>query len=380
MKNVIIINEPQEEYALKKVCQVLSEAEKTRNYLEFYSFLKTTNVPFISCYEKKIKKAYQECFMALHRIGEVSIPVSVALSMHYYVLASFASYPFSKTSTAYWKREVLLNKIKKEGLLIANTGSVRTYKDASGRAEIIAQKENNSYIINGKASFMSLAGVADYLVFTAALPEEGKAVFFIPSNNDNIIFGDSSFDHTMQGSFTRSVKFENLKVSSSNVIQLDRAEQERSEILIYQRSWFQALIPAPYLGGAYRVISQLKEFSSKKIKNGKRLADSERFSNDIGDLWITYKAAFQLCEQVGVFIEDFRVGNQSSLKKLFEASVIAKYYSMHYAEEIVNKTRRIMGTSFLTPDSITNKIYKEIVFGALQPMTDTDIRDYFGKQ
>ncbi|GAA4276632.1 acyl-CoA dehydrogenase family protein [Aquimarina mytili] len=381
MKNIITANgHPKAKDELKQVCKVLIEVEKTKDYPKFYSFLKTTKVPFISCYEKDVRKVYQESFRVLHRIGEVSIPVSVALSMHYYVLASFASYPFSKTSTVYWKREVLLNKIKKEGLLIANTGSVRTYKDASGNTKIMAKKENDSYIINGKAPFMSLAGIADYLVFTAELSEGSNAVFFIPSNNNSIVFEDSVFGDTMQGSFTKSVTFENLNVPSSNVIQLDQSEQERCEILVYQRSWFQALVPAPYLGAAYRVILQLKEFSGKKIKNGKTLSESERFSDTVGDLMIKYKAACQLCEQAGVLLEDFRVSNKSSLEKLFEASVVAKHFSTHYAEEIVNQTRSLMGTRFLTPGSITNKVYKEIVFGALQPMTDTDIRDYFGKQ
>ncbi|MFD0863588.1 hypothetical protein ACFQ1M_15330 [Sungkyunkwania multivorans] len=58
--------------------------------------------------------------------------------------------------------------------------------------------------------------------------------------------------------------------------------------------------------------------------------------------------------------------------------VLAKYCSTHFAEEIVNEARHLMRSSFLKVDSITNKIYKEIVYGALQPMADIDIRRYFG--
>lgn len=364
---------------LEKVCDKLYEVEKTKNYKEFYAFIKTTRLPFIPCHEKNTETVYQECFRVLHRIGEISIPVSVALSMHYYILASFSSFPFSKKSIQYWKREVLLKKIEKEQILIANTGSVRTFKDTSGNKGIVAQKEKDFYVINGRASYMSLSGVADYLVFTATLTKGTKAVFFLPANDDKIKFEDAAFGDTMKGSFTKSVTFKNLIVSSTNVIKLDTIDEERCELLIYQRSWFQALVPGSYLGAAFCVISHLKAFSQKKIRNDKKLSESENFLDSLGELMIKYKTGYMLCENAGTTIANFEKGNKSSLEKIFEASVVAKYFSTHFSEDIINKARYIMGSKFLSPNSLTNKIYKEIVYGVLQPMTDIDIKEHFGR-
>ncbi len=379
--NNSILKEPlaKEKDELKTACQELAEAEQNKAYETFYSFLSTTQLPFIPCYEKDVEKMYSECFQVLHKLGEISIPVSVALSMHYYILASIAAFPFAKTSLQYWKRQVLLNKIKKERLFIANTGSVRTYDKSSGSKSIIAIKEKDSYIVYGEAPFMSLAGIADYLVFTAELSDGGQAVFFAACSNAQIEFNTTVFGDTMAGSFTKSVKFKNLSIPETNVIKLDPEIKEPAELLVYQRSWFQALVPAPYLGGVNSVINDLKGFGREKTKNGKKLAASDNFQDSLGTLLLKYKGSLQLCRQAGHSIANFKRGSKSSLEQLFEASVLAKYFSTHYAEEIVTKVRHLMGTQFLLPNSSTSKIYKEIVFGPLQPMTDIDIKAYFAK-
>ncbi|WP_109433941.1 hypothetical protein [Aquimarina sp. AU119] len=363
---------------LEKICIKLREFEKTKDYKAFYTFIKTTQVPFIPCYERKAKAIYQECFDTLHSIGEISIPVAVALSMHYYVLASLSSYPFSIQSMEYWKREMLLKKIRKEKLLIANTGSIRTFKDTSINENIITQIEKDNYIVNGEAPFMSLSEVADYIVFTAELSKEDKLVFFVSSNTNGITFHDAPFGDEMLGSFTKSVRFDNLNVNSNNVIKLNSAKEEKYELLIYQRSWFQGLISAPYLGAALSVILCLKEFSRKKIRHDKLLSESDNFLDSIGELMMKYKTANQLCKYTGVSISNFKKGDTVLLEKMFETSVLSKYYSTHIAEEIVTKIRSLMGSKFLSPGTITNKIYKEIVYGSLQPMTDLDIKNYFG--
>ena len=365
---------------LGEISAYLANAEKSKDYHEFYNAFKASKLPFIPCYEKDPKMVYQSCFDVLHELGKISIPVSIALSMHYYVLASMALYPFSKKSKEYWKREMLLQKIKREQLLIANTGSVRTFKNALGDKKIVIEKQKDNYYINGEASFMSLAGIADYMVFTAPLPDNDtadKAIFFIPVATDNIQFSDNAFGDVMQGSFTKTVQFNKVKISSGNVIKLDNVIDERCEILVYQRSWFQSLVPAPYLGASLKVFEELKTFGSKKVKNGKRLSESESFLEELGELMISYKTAIHLCDNAAQKLAEFKKDNEHLLKQLFEATVLAKYHATHNAEKLVTKTRHLMGTSFLKPNSITNKVYKEIVFGVLQPMADIDIKNYF---
>ena len=161
--------QPKEELFQAK--ELLSKATTEKDYADFYQFFKSISLPFIPCEEKKIGVMHQQCFEVLEQLGQISIPVAVGLSMHYYVLAAIASYPLAKTGKSFWKRELLLNKIKKERALIANTGSVRTYSDLSTNHKILATKGASGYLVRGNAPFMSLSGIADYLVFTATLDQ-----------------------------------------------------------------------------------------------------------------------------------------------------------------------------------------------------------------
>lgn len=365
---------------LEKAKTLLSVAKTETDYLDFYRYFKDTSLPYIPCQEKRIRPMHLKCFEVLEELGQVSIPVAVALSMHYYVLATIASYPLAKTSKSFWKRELLLNRLKKEKALIANTGSVRTYDDLSTNAKIRASRVTDGYLVQGKAPFMSLSGIADYLVFTASLAQGKQAIFFAPFTADQIVLGEDIFGDVMQGSFTKSIRFNDLEVPHASVIGLEEESQNTSEnaSLVYQRSWFQSLAAAPYLGGAYAVIQQVKAFGIEKIKNGNTLADSEHFQKTVGGLIMKYKGAKQLSLQSGETLAGFRKTDRTaSLKELFEASVLAKYYGTQFAEEIVTHSRQIIGTSFLQAGSFGAEVSQQILFGTAQPMTNPDIIAYF---
>ena len=368
---------PKEE--LYQVKELLGKAVTTEDYVDFYTFFRTTSLPFIPCEEKKVGAMHNQCFEVLEELGQLSIPVALALSMHYYVLAAIASYPLAKTSKSFWKRELLLNKIKKEQALIANTGSVRTYGDPSVNHKIWATKATNGYLVNGKAPFMSLSEIADYLVFTATLDQGQQAVFFAPYNKDQIEFGEAIFGKAMLGSFTKSLTFHKLEVAHTSVIGLQEGAKgnAENEALVYQRAWFQSLAAAPYLGGALAMIEHLKAFGNQKVKNGEPLSASDHFQKTIGGLIMRYKSAKQLSLQSGATLANFKTAAKADIQQVFEASVLSKYYGTQFAEEIVAQSRQIMGTSFLQAESFGAKISRQITFGAAQPMTNPDIVSYF---
>ncbi|MEM8999278.1 MAG: acyl-CoA dehydrogenase family protein [Bacteroidota bacterium] len=376
LKNPLI----KEKNELKEACDILYGAKNSRDFKEFYTFLRTTQLPFIPCNGKDTENIHESCFKILLGFGEISIPVAIALSMHYYILASIANYPLPKTSKTFWKREILLNKIRKERALIANTGSVRSHRTLGQNSGIWAKKEQGGYLINGQAPFMSLSGIADYLVFTATLNTYKKAVFFAPYSDTEITFEKEVFKDAMLGSFTKSVRFTNLWVDNALAIDLEETIEthKHSELLVYQRAWFQTLASAPYLGGAQRMISHLKEFGRKKIKNGKKLSESERFEGNLGKLILKYRTALQLCKQSGIAISNFKKADKASLKNILESSLLSKFYSTQFAEEIVSETRLILGTHFFT-DPLLDNLGKQVQFGALQPMTNPDIEYYFSK-
>ena len=186
----------------------------------------------------------------------------------------------------------------------------------------------------------------------------------------------------MLGSFTKSLTFHDLEVAHTSVIGLEDGAKsnEENEALVYQRAWFQSLGAAPYLGGAYAVIEYLKAFAKQKVKNGQPLSTSEHFQKTVGGLIMKYKSAKQLSSQASATLANFKRTGQTTLKEIFEASVLSKYYGTQFAEEIVSQSRQIMGTSFLKAASFGAKISKQITFGTAQPMTNPDIVEYFAKE
>jgi len=107
--------------------------------------------------------------------------------------------------------------------------------------------------------------------------------------------------------------------------------------------------------------------------------ESDHFVQGLGELTLKYQAAKQLCAQTGHSITRFKRRDKFLLEGLFEASLVSKFFGTHHAEEIVTQARQLMGTQFLSPLLPTSQIYKEIVFGPLQPMTDMDIKAYFSQ-
>lgn len=111
---------------------------------------------------------------------------------------------------------------------------------------------------------------------------------------------------------------------------MEVSDQSPSELLVYQRSWFQALVSAPYLGAAYRVIQELQRFGRQKIKNGKKLMESDHFVQGLGELTLKYQAAKQLCAQTGHSITRFKRRDKFLLEGLFEASLVSKFFGTHH--------------------------------------------------
>ena len=198
----------------------LKKAVVHKDYHDFYQGLKKTELLILPCIENDPKTLHQKLFHLLTEVSKVSIPVAVALSMHFYVLASIATFPLSKLDSRFWVRKVILNLIKNNRYLIANTGSVRNYDNTENRYLNHILKENGQYLVNFQAPFMSLSEVADFGVFTADIEQEGKGLFIVDLSKQGISYQDAVFGDEMEGSLTKSVKFENVEVTINESSQI----------------------------------------------------------------------------------------------------------------------------------------------------------------
>jgi len=172
------------------------------------------------------------------------LPLGLALVMHLYPLCALRSVPLPWLSLANARRALLLHAIDSRSLILANAGSERA---AGAHEPVTVTQTRGGFRVDGTYEYMSLANVADIVLFSAPLAGSSNAVFCAADlRADTVRIGGPKFRGSMRLSDTCSVSFDNHRVPNSRctVIPSESALQCMAQ---YQRSWFQLLLGESYL-------------------------------------------------------------------------------------------------------------------------------------
>ena len=164
--------------------------------------------------------------------------------MHLYPLCALRCVPLPWWSPAHWRRALLLHDIDRHSMILANAGSERA---AGAHAPVTLQKARNGIRVTGTYEYMSLAHVADVVLFTAPLAGS-RSTMFCAANlaGPSVRIGASRFRGSMSLSDTCAVTFQNHHVASHRFIRIPN-EGALNCMAHYQRSWFQLLLGEAYL-------------------------------------------------------------------------------------------------------------------------------------
>ncbi len=92
----------------------------------------------------------------------------------------------------------------------------------AGATKTTAEKDGENYTINGGKIFITNSGVAGLLTLTAKIIEDGKekgiGAFIVPTHIDGLKIGPPEKKMGWKASDTRQLYFENMKVSSQNML------------------------------------------------------------------------------------------------------------------------------------------------------------------
>jgi hypothetical protein len=164
--------------------------------------------------------------------------------MHLYPLCVLRCVPLPWWSAAHWRRALLLHDIHRQALMLANAGSERA---GGTQAQVTVQRTRGGLYVHGTYEYMSLAHVADLVLFSAPMSGcQGSAVCAATLSGPTVHIGPSRFGGTMELSNTCSVTFDNHFVASHRFISISDAVAFDC-ISQYQRSWFQLLLGETYL-------------------------------------------------------------------------------------------------------------------------------------
>jgi hypothetical protein len=180
-----------------------------------------------------------------HTVREVSascLPLGLALVMHLYPLCALQCAPLPAMSIAGFKRRILMKMITDRALVVANGGSER----ANGaHAPLAVTLEGDALRVNGTFEYVSLASVADVVLFSAPC---GKRTVFCAADlrGDSVRLGEPKFSGRMQFSDTRSLTFVDHRVAAGKYLLVADAAGAQC-IFDYQRCWFHLLLAEAYL-------------------------------------------------------------------------------------------------------------------------------------
>ena len=178
------------------------------------------------------------------------LPLGIAIVMHLYPLCAARCVPLPWWSPANLRRALLLRAIDRRSLILANAGSERA---ADAHAAVTLNRAAGGVLVNGTFEYMSLANVADIVLFSAPLTGSINTMFCAADlQGESVRIGPSKFAGSMKLSDTCSVTFDNHRVPSHRCIEIPD-EGALNCMAQYQRSWFQLLLGESYLARIERL-------------------------------------------------------------------------------------------------------------------------------
>jgi hypothetical protein len=178
------------------------------------------------------------------------LPLGIAVAMHLYPLCVLHCIPLPLLSVARFQRAMLLRRIRNRSLILANAGGERT---RGARHSLVARQDADGIRIDGTFEYMSLATVADVVLFKARLAENDRTVLCAADLRvGSVRIGDWRFSGSMRLSDTSSVTFAGHRVPHGRYVLVADEEVLRCAS-DYQRCWFHLFLADVYLARLERL-------------------------------------------------------------------------------------------------------------------------------
>jgi len=178
------------------------------------------------------------------------LPLGIAVAMHLYPLCVLQCIPLPLLSVARFQRAMLLRTIRNRSLILANAGGERTR--GAGHS-LVARQDPDGIRVDGTFEYMSLATVADMVLFKAQLADNGATVLCAADlRADTVRISGWKFSGRMRLSDTSSVTFSDHLVPHGRYVLVADAEAVRCTS-DYERCWFHLFLADMYLARLERL-------------------------------------------------------------------------------------------------------------------------------
>jgi hypothetical protein len=199
---------------------------------------------------RRASDTFESAAQTATTLAATCLPLGIAVAMHLYPLCVLRCIRLPLLSAARFQRALLLRAIRNRSLILANAGSER----ARGACpSLVARLDADGVRIDGTFEYMSLASVADVVLFKARLADGGRTVLCAADlRADSVRIGGWRFPGSMRLSDTSSVTFAGHRVPHGRYVLIadDDALRCASD---YQRCWFHLFLAEIYLARLERL-------------------------------------------------------------------------------------------------------------------------------
>jgi alkylation response protein AidB-like acyl-CoA dehydrogenase len=236
-----------------------------------------------------------------------------------------------------------------------------------GRPETVAVKDGDSWIINGRKTFTTLAPVLDIFIVSAWVPEEETIGWFLVHRDTSGLKIEETWDMiSMQGTGSHDIILENCKVPQKYYV-------ENQDGRVKKKSAWLLHIPACYLGIATAARDYAIEFAKSYSPNslsGGSIRDLPNVQRLIGEIELELTHARHFLYSV---TEKWETKPQER-DDLTNHLAAVKVSVTNSAISIVDKAMRVVGAKSLQRNNPMQRYYRDVRAGLHNPpMEDSAI-------
>lgn len=157
-----------------------------------------------------------------------------------------------------------------------------------------AQRDGDSYLLNGSKAFISGAGATDVLVVMARTGDDGArgiSAFVVPAGAPGISYGRKEEKMGWNSQPTRGVSFENVRIPAGNLL---GKEGEGFKMAMKALDGGRINIAACSLGAAQGALDAARRYMGERRQFGKKLADFQALQFKLADMATQLVAARQM--------------------------------------------------------------------------------------
>ena len=187
---------------------------------------------------------FESVARTMRELAASCLPLAIAVAMHLYPLCALQCVPIPLLSAARFQRAMLLRTIRSRSLILANAGSDRV---DGAHPPLIATRVAEGIRVDGTYEYMSLASVADIVLFKAQLADSSDTVLCAADlRGDSVRIGSWKFTGSMRLSDTASVTFTGHRIPRERHVVVPGNAGLRC-ISDYQRCWFHLFLVEMHL-------------------------------------------------------------------------------------------------------------------------------------